>query len=66
MFVSWLKRSSSAVTSSPSAVATFRRAVTEGPIAQGLAALYAYESMVPAVAEEPAVTAVAAAHSGHG
>jgi pyrroloquinoline-quinone synthase len=34
------------------AVATFRLAVTEGPIAQGLAALYAYESMVPAVAEE--------------
>jgi pyrroloquinoline-quinone synthase len=35
-----------------SAVATFRRAVSEGPIARGLAALYAYESMVPAVSDE--------------
>jgi pyrroloquinoline-quinone synthase len=34
------------------AIATFRRAISEGPIARGLAALYAYESMVPAVAEE--------------
>lgn len=34
------------------AVAGFRRAVGEGPPARGLAALYAYESMVPEVAAE--------------
>jgi len=34
------------------AIATFRRAVSEGPVTRGLAALYAYESMVPAVADE--------------
>jgi pyrroloquinoline-quinone synthase len=35
-----------------SAIAAFRSAVDEGPVARGLAALYAYESMVPAVAAE--------------
>lgn len=34
------------------ALAAFRRAMTEGTPARGLAALYAYESMVPAVAAE--------------
>jgi pyrroloquinoline-quinone synthase len=34
------------------AIAGFRRAVGEGPAARGLAALYAYESMVPEVATE--------------
>lgn len=34
------------------AIAGFRRAVGEGPVARGLAALYAYESMVPEVAAE--------------
>lgn len=34
------------------AVAGFRRAVGEGPPGRGLAALYAYESMVPEVAAE--------------
>lgn len=34
------------------AIATFRRAVCQGPTSRGLAALYAYESMVPVVAEE--------------
>ncbi len=33
-------------------IAGFRRAVGEGPVARGLAALYAYESMVPEVATE--------------
>lgn len=34
------------------AIAGFRSAVGEGPVVRGLAALYAYESMVPAVAAE--------------
>jgi pyrroloquinoline-quinone synthase len=34
------------------AIAGFRSAVGEGPIVRGLAALYAYESMVPTVAAE--------------
>lgn len=34
------------------AIADFRSAVGEGPVVRGLAALYAYESMVPAVAAE--------------
>ncbi|HUP00650.1 MAG TPA: CADD family putative folate metabolism protein [Gemmatimonadota bacterium] len=34
------------------AIAAFRRAVAEGPVTRGLAALYAYEVMVPAVAAE--------------
>ncbi len=34
------------------AVAAFREAVGNGPVTRGLAALYAYESMVPAVAVE--------------
>jgi len=34
------------------AIAAFRRAVSEGSVARGLAALYAYEAMVPAVAAE--------------
>lgn len=34
------------------AIAGFRSAVGEGPVIRGLAALYAYESMVPAVASE--------------
>jgi pyrroloquinoline-quinone synthase len=34
------------------AIARFRSAVGEGPVVRGLAALYAYESMVPAVAAE--------------
>lgn len=34
------------------AIAAFRRAVGEGPVGRGLAALYAYEAMVPAVAAE--------------
>jgi pyrroloquinoline-quinone synthase len=34
------------------AIAGFRSAVGEGPAVRGLAALYAYESMVPAVAAE--------------
>lgn len=34
------------------AIAAFRRAVGEGPLARGLAALYAYEAMVPEVAAE--------------
>lgn len=34
------------------AIAAFRDAVGNGPLARGLAALYAYESMVPAVAAE--------------
>ena len=34
------------------AIAGFRSAVEEGPVVRGLAALYAYESMVPAVATE--------------
>ena len=34
------------------AIAGFRAAVGEGPVVSGLAALYAYESMVPAVATE--------------
>ena len=34
------------------AIESFRRAVGEGPVARGLAALYAYESMVPEVAAE--------------
>jgi pyrroloquinoline-quinone synthase len=34
------------------AIAGFRRAVGEGPAARGLAALYAYEAMVPEVAAE--------------
>jgi pyrroloquinoline-quinone synthase len=39
------------------AVEAFRRAVSNGPVARGLGALYAYEAMVPAVATEkvPAV-----------
>lgn len=35
-----------------SAIAGFRSAVRQGPVIRGLAALYAYESMVPAVAGE--------------
>ena len=35
-----------------SAIAGFRSAVGQGPVVRGLAALYAYESMVPAVAAE--------------
>ena len=35
-----------------SAVEAFRRAVSNGPVARGLGALYAYEAMVPAVATE--------------
>ncbi|HET6342711.1 MAG TPA: CADD family putative folate metabolism protein, partial [Gemmatimonadota bacterium] len=35
-----------------SAIAGFRSAVGEGPVVRGLAALYAYESMVPVVAAE--------------
>lgn len=34
------------------AIASFRDAVGEGPVSRGLAALYAYEAMVPAVAAE--------------
>jgi pyrroloquinoline-quinone synthase len=34
------------------AVEAFRRAVSNGPVARGLGALYAYEAMVPAVATE--------------
>lgn len=34
------------------AIAGFRAAVGEGPVVRGLAALYAYETMVPAVAAE--------------
>lgn len=34
------------------AVEAFRRAVSKGPVARGLGALYAYEAMVPAVATE--------------
>lgn len=34
------------------AIDTFRRAVSQGPLARGIAALYAYETMVPAVAGE--------------
>lgn len=34
------------------AIDGFRRAVGEGPVARGLAALYAYETMVPEVAAE--------------
>ena len=34
------------------AIASFRAAVGEGPVVRGLGALYAYESMVPAVAAE--------------
>jgi len=34
------------------AIDGFRRAVSQGPLARGLAALYAYETMVPAVAAE--------------
>lgn len=34
------------------AIDTFRRAVSEGSVTRGLAALWAYESMVPAVAGE--------------
>jgi pyrroloquinoline-quinone synthase len=34
------------------AISAFRAAVGEGPVVRGLAALYAYESMVPAVAAE--------------
>ncbi|MGH7563202.1 MAG: CADD family putative folate metabolism protein [Gemmatimonadota bacterium] len=34
------------------AIAVFRSALGEGPVVRGLAALYAYESMVPAVAAE--------------
>lgn len=34
------------------AIAAFRDATGSGPIARGLAALYAYESMIPAVAAE--------------
>lgn len=34
------------------AIGAFRRAVTEGSVVRGLAALYAYEVMVPAVAAE--------------
>lgn len=34
------------------AIEAFRRAVGEGPVVRGLAALYAYESMVPEVAAE--------------
>jgi pyrroloquinoline-quinone synthase len=34
------------------AIAGFRAAVGEGPVVRGLAALYAYESMVPVVADE--------------
>ena len=35
-----------------STIATFRRAMSEGSVTRGLAALYAYESMVPATATE--------------
>ena len=34
------------------AIEAFRRAASQGPLARGIAALYAYESMVPAVATE--------------
>ncbi len=45
-------RSAEAWPETAKAIAAFRHAVSEGPVVRGLAALYAYESMVPEVAAE--------------